>query len=685
MLVTYEWLKEFVNIRTSPKELAHILTMGGLEVESYTSLGSDTVFELGVTPNRADCLSVIGVAREVAVLTKKQLKLNKTKVKKGKGKMADYLRVFVKSPRQCPRYSARVIEGMRIGPSPSWMIKRLAACGIRSINNVVDATNYVMLESGQPLHAFDYRFLRGKKIVVSTAKEPFEFTTLDDDKQKIERGDLLICDGKGAVALAGIMGGKNSEVMDDTTTVVLESAYFEPTGIRRTSRRLGLTSESSRRFERGVDPNGVVSALNRLAELICETAGGTPTIDWVDVKPRNITPAKVSLPTQEIKRILGVDLNLKESKTILHRLGINVAAKSKNTLNLKIPTYRPDITRPIDVIEELARLYGYHRIKSEMPKIEVSPLVTPRFSQKEKLAREALIGCGFSEAIVSSFANGDELKLFTPLTLKPVPVENPISSDQSFMQTMLLPGLLRSAKLNMNRQRKNVRLFALQRVYQNVGGEIKETLHLAGILSGQRALRTWDQTGALADFYDIKGAVEAVLKSLVLSEQSVWQRGETYEVLYPGRSADLLLGNRRVGFVGQLHPEAVKEWELTEDCFIFELDFKAMANLSLTQRPKFSELSKFPFVERDLAILVDDKIPSVEVLKVIQNSGVSILEDAEIFDVYKGRGIEPGKKSMAYAVKYAAPDRTLTDDEINEAHNRIVKLLEQKVGAVLRT
>lgn len=685
MLVTYGWLKEFVGVRLSPKELASVLTMGGLEVESYAPLGDDTVFELGVTPNRSDCLSVIGVARELAAQTNKKLQVKRVPPLKGKGKVSDFLKVSVKSAARCPRYSARVISGLKIGPSPSWIVQRLAACGVRPVNNVVDATNYVMLEMGQPLHAFDYRFIRGKKIVVSTAGKSFEFTTLDEEKHKIEPADLLICDGEGAIALAGIMGGKNSEVLDTTTTVVLESAYFEPTGIRRTSRRLGLASESSRRFERGIDPNGTVDALNRLTQIICETAGGTPTADWVDIRRHNARPCKVKLESGEIKRVLGIDLNLKETAALLKRLGIKAGAASKNALNLTVPTYRPDITRPIDVIEEIARLYGYHRIRSAMPKIQVSPLVKPRSASKERIIRDALIGCGLSEAVITSFSAQEELKPFENLTLPPVSIENPIAQDQSVMKTMLLPGLLGAARLNMNRQCKDVRLFALQRVFQKVGGAVEEKLHLAGFLSGRRPYCSWDQTIGLTDFYDTKGVVEAVLEEMKLSEQSVWQRGETYDFLCPGRAADLLVSNKRIGFVGQLHPDTGERWELAGDCFVFELDFEAMVNVSMAQRIKFTELSKFPFVERDIAILVDEKIPSVEILKIIQNSGVTILDDVRIFDVYKGKGIEKGKKSMAYSIRYASAERTLTDEEVTGAHARIIKMLEQKAGAVLRT
>lgn len=685
MRVPIEWLKEFVDIKLPPAKLADVLTMGGLEVESMETQGKDTIFEIGVTPNRPDCLSIIGVARDVAALTKKRLRIESIRPLKGKKRMADFINVSVKTPAGCPRYSARVIDGVRIGASPAWMIRRLAACGLRSINNVVDATNYVMLEMGQPLHAFDYRLLRGKKIIVSNAKGPFEFQTLDEEKRKILPQDLLICDAEGAVALAGVMGGKNSEVGDGTKTIVLESAFFEPRGIRRTSKRLGQASESSRRFERGCDPLATVDALNRLTRIICETAGGQPTMDWVDIKSK-ITPCKVRLEKSEIKRVLGIDIGLGEAKTIASRLGMTSPAQSKESITLKIPTYRPDITRPVDVIEEIARLYGYHRIKATMPGAKVTPIVKPRLVSKEHLVREALFGCGFSEAVTMGFANRGDHEPFADLAPLPIELSNPLSQDEGVMRTLLLPGLLKATQLNMSRQRSDVRLFALGHVFHlPLGGKILEPLHLAGVLTGRRKPESWEAARETVDFYDAKGAIEAVLKSLSLTRQTVWQRGDTYTFLHPGRSAIVLAANRRVGFAGQLHPDVARRWEIENECYCFEIDFDALAHLSLTERPQFSELSKFPFVERDLAVIIDEKIPSVEVLKVIQDSGVPLVTDVRVFDLYRGKTIGEGKKSMAYTIRYANSERTLTDEEVGKAHTAIIRSLEEKLGAILRT
>lgn len=687
MRVSYEWIKEFVDLKLPAAKVADMLTMGGLEVEAMESQGADTIFELGVTPNRADCLSVTGVAREVAALTKKRMRPAKKRLIKGKGRMADLISVQVRSANGCPRYSARVVSGVKIGPSPAWIVRRLAACGVRPINNVVDATNYVMLETGQPLHAFDHRFLSGKKIIVQGPKTAFEFMTLDGETRKIIPSDLLICDGNGAVALAGVMGGKNSEVADDTKVVVLESAYFDPSSVRRTSKRLGLISESSRRFERGVDPLGTVDALNRLTEIICETAGGTPTADWIDIRSKKLGSVSVRVESSEIMRTLGIDIKPPEVKDICARLGFKIVSQTKGGQTFKVPTFRPDITRPIDVIEEIARLYGYHRVEAAMPVATIAPIVKPRVASKEEPAREALLGCGFSEAVTLGFGSARHHEPFASLSPIPVELSNPLSQDEAVMRTSLIPGLLNAVALNMSRQRYDIRLFAFGNVFHMpTGSKMQEPRHMAGVMTGRRKIGSWDGSKDMVDFYDVKGAVEAMLSEMSLAKEAiVWQRADEMSFLHPGRSAVVLVSNSRVGFVGQLHPDVAKLWDIAEDCYVFEIEFGRLAQMALTERPQFSELSKFPFAERDVAILVDDKVPSVEMLKTIQNSGVSLVTDVRVFDVYRGKGVPDGRKSIAYTIRYASTDRTLTDEEVNDAHSRIIAALEKDLGAVLRT
>jgi phenylalanyl-tRNA synthetase beta chain len=690
MRVPLEWLKEFVPVKAKPEKLAGLFTMGGLEVELIERIGVDVIFELGVTPNRADCLSIIGIAREAAALSGEKLREMDRKAIKGSGRMSDFVKISVKHPKKCPRYSARVIDGVRIGPSPSWMVKRLADCGVRSINNVVDATNYVLLEMGQPMHAFDMRFLRGGRIVVRQAGEQMPFVTLDGAEKKIESEDLLICDGEGPVALAGIMGGENSEVRDSTTRVLLESAYFEPSGIRRTSRRICLSSESSRRFERGVDPNGTVLALHRLTELIVETAGGTPAEDWIDIYPKKIRPKTVSVSATDVARIIGVDIPAHEIRRLLGAIGLAAKGSGKGAsgrVTVAVPTFRPDLERKIDLIEEVARLHGYDEIGEGMPSVVMSPVERPKNFSLEDAARDALVKAGMNEAVLYGFSSGDELKPFSELSGEPIAISNPLSLDMGFMRTTLIPGLLDVCRTNMSRQRKDVRLFALQGVFHRKKplGPNREPRFIAGLITGRRYPRAWERAAEVVDFYDMKGCLEALMDSLGVAGQTIYQRGDAHGFLHSGQFANVLCGGELIGFVGMLHPDVLSPWGIEEEVFVFELNFDDVADVARRKDKRFSEFSRFPGVERDMALVVPENIPAVEIEKSISDSGVGFIDDVRIFDVYRGKGIEPGHKSVAVKVRFSRHDRTLTEDEVTSAMDRIMGSLKMGVGATLRT
>lgn len=670
----------------TPQKLGDMLTMGGLEVEEIDQVGTDTNFELGITPNRSDCLSVIGVAREISAHTGKKLKNAAVRSPRGKGRIADFLKVTVKSQKQCPRYTARIIEGVKIGPSPTWIVKRLASAGVRSINNVVDATNYVMIERGQPLHAFDARHVHGKKIIVKKAGDIKKFKTLDGVDHDLHADDLLICDAKRPVALAGVMGGENSEVADDTTTVILESAYFEPHGVRRTSKRLGCATESSRRFERGVDPNGVRAALDRLTEIIVETAGGTPTADAIDVYPRPIRPVKVILPVTEVKRVVGIDVPKAEVTKILSRLGFTVAGTAKS-YRVGVPTYRPDVSRPVDIIEEIIRLYGYHRIPETMPKANVSKLNVPKWYAQAEAARTVLANAGFTETVLSAFDRDERAPLFAVSSEAAAAVlANPLSREESMMRRNLVTGLFDAAQLNCSRQRRDLKFYALQRVYTKPVGDVhaEEPIKLAGLMMGRRDPDDWQQNARQFDFYDAKAAVEAVVARLGLGQQVLYQRGGDYNFLVSGCYATVLVSNDRIGWVGQIHPGIAAQWDIEDPVFAFEIDFEELAKLARTVKPRFREISKFPFVERDLSILVDVKIPHVEIERTISQSSNTLLSGVRLFDVYRGKGVPEDKKSMTYSIRYASDERTLTDDEVRQAHAEVIDAVVTKLDAVLR-
>jgi phenylalanyl-tRNA synthetase beta chain len=687
MRVPLEWLREFVDIRIRPEGLARLLTMGGLEVEAIEGRGRHAIFEIGVTPNRGDCLSITGIAREVAALAASRLTLPAVKAPKGEGSLRGRLAVAIRKRGRCRRYTARIIDGVRVGPSPSWMVGRLTACGIRSVNNVVDATNYVMLETGQPLHAFDVAKLRGGRVSIASAEEGTRFLAIDGQERLLAADDLAICDAEGVIALAGVMGGKGSEVGDETTSVLLESACFDAAGVRRTSKRHGLSSESSRRFERGVDPNGVAAALHRLTACIVETAGGRPSDGWVDLYPREAKPARIALASDEVRRILGIDLSGAQIAKLLARLGLSASIKRGGDIAVTVPTIRADLMRPIDLIEEIARLHGYDAIPESVPVVRMGALSRPRFAREEEIARSALFGMGLSESVVYGFTSEEALAPFAELGPTPVRIANPLSNEQGVMSTTLVPGLLDAAKLNASRQRTDLRLFALQRIYHRPAGvgPSDEPRSLAGILMGRRTPGAWERAQEMMDFYDAKGAVEALVEALGLAGAVAFHAGEPYAFLHPGRFASVLCGGSRVGFVGQLHPDVALRWGLEQEVYAFELHFELLAEHAEANVHRFQELSRFPFVTRDIAIVIEERIPLVEVEKVIADCHVEMLDGVTLFDVWRGRGIPEGRKSLALTLRFSRNDRTLTDAEVQEVSESIVGALASKLGAVLRT
>lgn len=678
MLASYNWLKEFVDIQISPKELAHKLTMAGFEVESITPVGDDTVYEVNVTPNRGDCLSIIGLAREVAAILQKNFKsqISNLKPKQGGLKIKDFVSVEVKDKVRCPRYTARAIQGVKIGPSPDYISKRLEACGIRSINNVVDATNYLMLETGQPFHAFDHRDISGKKIIVKTPESAIEFTTLDDIKRKLETTDLLICDGSGPVAIGGVMGGLNSEVKSNTTTVVLESAAFNQASIRRTSRRLGVSTESSKRFERIVDPNSTLVNLNRLTDLIVKIAGGVPTSDWIDIYPKPVKPVKVSFSIKEANSLLGMTVKPEYVKKCFKSLGI-----AFNGSICTVPTYRPDLTRSADLVEEVARLYGYDKIPITKPSFEISAITKPEGFAELNKVKDLFVGMGFFEALNYGFCSPTELEGFSKA--KPVIISNPLGIEFSAMKTSLLPGLLNNLKLNINLGQESLKLFEARPVFISNGTSTAEKKKITGVIYGTRKYLSWTDKSANIDFYDVKGIMEALFASLGL-EGVEFTEAKDCSFLHPQASVSIMHNGRELGVCGLIHPSVAARWEIKGETAVFDLNWDELVLSIKTAQHKFKPLEKFQSVRRDVALLVDSNITSGNLILAVKEFNSKIIKSAMLFDVYNGKGIPEGKKSVAYAVNYFNPERTLTDEEVNDTHTKLVGYIKDKFGAEIR-
>ena len=682
----------------SEKELGVSEEGGGIWfLEASAPLGSpvekaldlkDWILEVNVTPNRADCLCVIGLAREIAAHSRQPLLYPPPNAFDGPAKSADLTSVVVERPDLCPRYVAQMVLGVEIKTSPFWMRRRLQALGVRAINNIVDVTNYVMLEMGQPLHAFDFDLLEEKRIVVRTASPGDSFTTLDGVVRLLPPESLMICDGRKPVGLAGIMGGLNSEVTPQTRNILLESAYFDPMGIRRTSKQMGLSTEASIRFERGIDPNGCLRAANRAAALMVETGGGSVSREAVDVYPRQIEPAKISLRWSRVNQILGTSLSPEEIGAFLKGLELQVEDAEPGLGRVTSPTFRVDLQREIDLVEEVARLHGFNKIPVTLPEGRVSASGKTRIQQASGRAREILTAGGFWEVITYSFISPQILRKLRlsdgDWRLQPLRIQNPLSEETGVMRPTLLPGLLQTVGLNVKRQIQDLKIFELGRVFRpRAGQELPDEIEvLSALLCGLRGEESWDQPKIEVDFFDLKGAVETLLSRLGIEGFQVLQE-EKEPFLHPGAACRLEAEGEFLGWLGEIHPEVREAFELKPKIFVFELDFRAVARRRRLMR-SFKPLARFPAVHRDLALIVDEAVSAGDLLNGIRRANPGLVTEVKIFDLYRGNPIPAGKKSIAFRLKYQQEGKTLTDAEVNELHQRIARRLIEKHGAVLR-
>jgi phenylalanyl-tRNA synthetase beta chain len=694
MKLTYNWLKEFISLKSSPKQIAEVLTMAGLEVESLARLPSgkglaeDMLMEVAVTPNRGDCLGILGLARELAALTGGRLKLPPDaphSVDRGIKRLVD---VKIVNPRLCPRYSARIVQDIRVAPSPSWMRDRLEACGIRSINNVVDITNYVMLETGQPLHAFDVNRLAARQIVVRPAGEIKRFKTLDGVERDLAPQDLLICDGATPVALAGVMGGMESEVEATTRIVLLESAHFDPVSVRRTAKRLGLHTEASHRFERGVDPEGTLYALDRAVFLLTKFANGSPVAGVVDRYPGRTKATAILLREAKVQQFLGIEMKRGEIERILKSLGLRVQNRSKSALKILTPSYRPDLSREVDLIEELARLYGYQKIPSTLPLVRPHGGRADIRLSRERSIRSFLIGEGLNELVNLPFTSNLMNARFPGLwegRASPVPILNPLIQENAEMRLSLVPGLIQNLRFHLAQKVRSFWAFELGKVFCSANNRLRsERQQLAAILYGhreRRGLRIKEERPVA--FADVKGLLEGVLDVLGLGQRANWTDGPIPSLLHPGKAAWLKLDDSGFSYLGEFHPNLCEELDLPP-FFIFELDFEKLLQYA-PRKFVARSLPRFPSVERDLAIVVDEEFPAQQIINWIKDQDHSLIEGVQVFDQYRGSSIPEGKKSLAYSVSYRAEDRTLTDAEVNALHQDLISRIGQVFGAQLRT
>jgi len=651
---------------------------------------SDPVFEIGLTPNRPDCLSITGVAREVAAIQKTALHLPEPAPPAPGNAVAQQAAVTIEAPEHCSRYAARLVHGVTVGPSPHWLQDRLRSIGLKPINNVVDITNFVMMETGQPLHAFDFDRLGDHRIVVRTAVAGERFTTLDGKERELTPDMLMICDGQKPVAIAGVMGGLNSEIETDSRSVLIESAHFDPISIRKTAKALGLNTDAAHRFERGVDPEGTLVALNRAAHLMQELAGGAAASGTIDVHPRKIAAPRIILSVAATNRLLGLALNAGEIATLLTAIAFKVSPRDDDSLEVTPPSFRVDVTRPEDLMEEVARLSGYNQIPTTFPLIPAKGRAVSRYIETRERVRDTLTGAGFCEAISYTFihaASCDRLNLAADDARRcQVQILNPITEDQTTMRSSLLPGLLETLQRNAAQQAKTLRLFEVGKIFvkETPGAELPvETEMLAALWTGLRNEEGWFAKPAACDFYDIKGVAERLLRALRV-EPFIFSRMAPERCRYarPGAAADIFAGPRVIGSIAEVHPQVLLNYGLKQPAFFFEIDMDRLFPL-IPEVRLASPLPKFPYVERDLTVILDTAIEAGAILAALGGPDEKLVEALRLLDVYTGPPIPEGKKSISVRITYRSDTGTLEDTAVSRVHQQLSDKVLACFGATL--
>jgi phenylalanyl-tRNA synthetase beta chain len=642
----------------------------------------DTVFEIGLTPNRPDCLSFMGIAREVAALLGVKMKRPDIRITENGLDIRDKTSVTIENPELCPRYSARLLNGIRIEESPPWLRKRLLSIGVKPINNIVDITNYVMMETGQPLHAFDFNRLAQNRIVVRTCQSDAEktFTTLDGKQRQIHDDALMICDGEQPVAIAGVMGGENSEIEAATTNVLIESAHFAPVSIRKTGKALGLSTDASYRFERGVDPEGTVYAMNRAAALMAEIAGGKIARGIIDEYPGKVSIETIRLSTSKSNRYLGTSLSSKEVANHLRSIEFDVREVDSDVMDVLRPSFRVDVARPEDLMEEVARLSGYNHINTTFPILSAKTQPPLRSFEFKDEFRELMAGFGFNETIHYSFTGKNAERLELPendARRRELPILNPLSETQSVMRTTLVSSLLESCQKNISRQERDLKLFELGKAFFSCGAETLpgETGLLSAVWTGSRSPQTWHEKPVSCDFYDLKGILDSLFSAVKIS-RVVYTPTPSALCSYtsPGQSADITVNEIDIGTIGKIRPSVLKQFDIAQDVFAFELNLDALIPM-VPQETAFSAIPRFPSISRDLTLIIDDRVESGAVVREIEDSGVDIIEDTFIFDVYSGKPIAEGKKSLSIRITYRSHEATLEDGPVSAIHQKITQRL----------
>ncbi len=679
MRLSYNWLKDYVDVKSSPEKLAELLTMAGLCVDSIHKKRDDSVLEIEITSNRPDWLSYIGVAREVAAITGKKLKVPSVPVPSTRASIAK-VSVKVEDKKLCPRYTARIIRNVKVAESPKWLKEKLEAVGLRSVNNIVDITNFCLFETGEPMHAFDLDKLVGRSIIVRKASKGENIRTIDGIERPLDNDMLVIADDKSPVAIAGVMGGLDAEVAPQTKNILLEAAYFDPISVRRTSRKLALSTDSSYRFERKVDGENIEYASGRAAQLILDLAGGESG-EFIDIGKAAQALKKISLRLERLNKILGVEISPLRAKSILTSLGLKVRSLSKNVLGLKPPRFRCDLQNEIDMIEEVARIYGYENIPETIPPVlEAGKRLLPD-AVIDRDMRGILVNLGLFEIITYSLLSGKTLDLARSSGGNVISIKNPLSNEQEVMRPTLIAGMLNSIRWNINRKLKDLKFFELGLAYfKETGNSFTEKKHLAVGVTGQ-LYDGWIGHPRAVTLFDLKGIIETLFAQMGVKSFSV--KETLNPVFSPASCACIEVEDDTVGIMGQVDTKVLHDFDIKEAVYAAEIDCsKLIKYISLEKR--FKESPKFPSVIRDISITADKNISNADIVSLIKRTAGDILKDAELVDRYGGGQIPEGKIGLTYRLEYQDPNRTLQDPDVQAVHSRIISALENNLGARLR-
>jgi len=648
----------------------------------------DAILDVDITPNRPDCLSVTGIAREVAALTGQPLRLPDIHYQEEAEPIATFVSVTVADPELCPRYCASLVTGIKVAPSPRWLQQRLSSCGIRSINNVVDITNYVMMEYGQPLHAFDFNKVQGGRIIVRRAKDREKITTLDGVERTLDPEVLVIADMEKPVAIAGIMGGLDSEVIEKTDTVLLESANFNWAAIRRACARLQLYSEASTRFDKGLNSELPLLPLKRATQLLSQLASGKVCQGIIDVYPGKSEAKPILLDPREIKRLSGLEVNTKKTIQVLTKLGFDCHQKpSTHHLSVFVPYWRSDIRCPADLVEEVVRIVGYDKIpatmlSSSLPQQEPPSSLPVRRRNLRKKIQHLMVACGFQEILTYSLVSLEKLQKLSPkreLKIAPLRVANPMTREQEYLRTTLRAGVLSTLAHNQKFEPGGIRLFEIGKVFLPQAEDLPEEKEmLCAVLSGRRKELCWQESGDSIDFFDAKGVVECLLNHLGIKAR--FQPGDD-EGLFPGRQANITVEHDHIGVVGDLHPKVMEAFELARSTCLIEIDLEKLLR-KIPERKEYHSIPRFPAVYRDIALVVDEQTGYTQIEETIQS--FPLIVQTTLFDVYRGEQIPRGKKSFAIRIVYQSPTHTLTDEEVDRVQEQMLARLKREFGATLR-